>query len=114
MPDADVGAAPLAIWEAELGELLSPAEIRELVGVASDELIEAMLRARRLIGLRDSAGRLHFPRLQAPDRRLLEPLIAAYWVVADAAISDWTAASWCAAPDDALDGLSPAQWARDG
>ena len=29
------------------------------------------------------------------------------------AISDWTAASWCVAADDALDGRSPLAWARE-
>jgi hypothetical protein len=84
-----------------------------MLGVASDEVVEDMLGERRLIGLRDSAGRLRFPRFQALDGRPLEPLVAAFWEIADGAISEWTAASWCAAPSDALDGMPPAQWVRD-
>jgi hypothetical protein len=111
-------AALLAVaeqaWENELGPLLSSAEVRELLGDVSRQRVDELLRARRLIGLRDSAGRRQFPTFQFRDGRPLQALVDAYWTVADAAASDWTAASWCVAPDEALEGRSPAQWARDG
>ena len=101
-------------WENEVGPLLTSAQVRELLGDVSRQRVDELLRARRLVGLRDSGGRRRFPTFQFRDGRPLEPLIAAYWTVADATVSAWTAASWCAAPDDALDGRSPAQWAHEG
>jgi hypothetical protein len=47
------------------------------------------------------------------DGQPLEPLVTAYWTVADGAASDWTAASWCVAPDSALEDSSPVQWAKE-
>lgn len=44
----------------------------------------------------------------------LEPLVAAYQTMAAAAVTPWTALSWCIAPDEALDGLSPVKWVRAG
>jgi hypothetical protein len=101
-------------WESALGPLLSSAQVRELLGDVSRQRVDELLRARRLIGLRDRAGRRRFPGFQFSDGRPLEPLIAAFWTVADGAVDEWTAASWCATPDDALDGDSPAAWALAG
>jgi hypothetical protein len=105
-------AAAAQAWENELGPLLSSGQVRELLGDVSRQRVDELLRSRRLIGLRDSAGRRQFPTFQFHDGRPLESLVAAYWNVADGAASDWTAASWCVSPDDTLDGRSPAQWAR--
>lgn len=102
------------IWEYELGPLLSSAAVRELLGDVSRQRVDELLRARRLIGLRDSTGRRRFPAFQFRDGRALEALAAAYWMVADAVASDWTAASWLVSPDQALGGRSPVQWVRDG
>jgi hypothetical protein len=104
------------VWEHELGPLLSSADVRELLGDISRQRVDELLRARRLIGLRDSAGRRRFPAFQFRDGRALEALVAAYWVVADAdaVASDWTAASWLVSSDQALGGRSPVQWVRDG
>jgi hypothetical protein len=107
-------AAAGQAWENELGPLLSSAQVRELLGHVSRQRVDELLRARRLIGLRDSAGRRRFPGFQFHDGRPLEPLVAAYWTVADGAIDHWSAASWCVSPDDALEGHSPAQWALEG
>lgn len=102
------------VWEYELGPLLSSAAVRELLGDVSRQRVDELLRARRLIGLRDSTGRRRFPAFQFRDGRALEALAAAYWMVADAVASDWTAASWLVSPDQALGGRSPVQWVRDG
>lgn len=107
-------AAAAQTWENELGPLLSSAQVRELLGGVSRQRVDELFRARRLIGLRDGAGRRRFPSFQFHDGRPLEPLVAAYWTVADAAVTDWTAASWCVSPDEALDARSPAQWAHEG
>jgi hypothetical protein len=98
-------------WE-QLGPLLSSAQVCELLGV-SRQRVDSLLRARRLIGLRDNAGRRRFPAFQFLDARPLSDLINAYWTVAASTVSDWTAAAWCTAPDEALGDLSPLQWARE-
>jgi hypothetical protein len=108
-------AAAGQAWENELGPSLSSAQVRELLGDVSRQRVDELLRARRLIGLRDASGRRRFPVFQfREDGRPLDALVAAYWTLAAAAISDWTAASWCVATDDALDGRSPLAWAREG
>jgi hypothetical protein len=107
-------AAAAQAWENELGPLLSSAQVRTLLGDVSRQRVDELLRSRRLIGPRDSAGRRQFPSFQFQDGRPLEPLVAAYWTIADGAVSDWTAASWCVSPDSALEGRSPARWAHEG
>jgi hypothetical protein len=107
-------AAAAQAWENELGPLLTSAQVRELLGEVSRQRVDELLRAQRLIGLRDNTGRRRFPTFQFQDGRPLEVLAVAFWTVAKAAASDWTAASWCVAPDDALEGRSPVRWARDG
>jgi hypothetical protein len=107
-------AAAGQAWENELGPLLTSAQVRELLDDVSRQRVDELLRARRLIGLRDSAGRRKFPSFQFSDGRPVEPLVAAFWTVADGAIDDWTAASWCVSADEALDGRTPAQWALEG
>jgi hypothetical protein len=107
-------AAAGQAWENELGPLLSSAQVRELLGHVSRQRVDELLRDRRLIGLRDSSGRRRFPIFQfRDDGRPLSELISVFWTVASATASDWTAASWCVAPDDALDHRSPVQWARE-
>lgn len=107
-------AAAAQAWENEVGPLLSSAQVRTLLGDVSRQRVDELLRSRRLIGLRDSAGRRQFPSFQFLDGRPLEPLVAAYWIVADGAVSGWTAASWCVSPDATLEGSSPARWTREG
>ena len=107
-------AAAGQAWENELGPSLSSAQVRELLGDVSRQRVDELLREHRLIGLRDSSGRRRFPVFQfQDDGRPMEALVSAYWTLADAAISDWTAAAWCVATDEALDGRSPLAWARE-
>lgn len=110
---AGIVAAAADAWENELGPMLSSAQVRELLGV-SRQRVDELLRSQRLIGLRDSAGQRRFPAFQFVDGRPLTAIVAAFWVVAAATVDEWTAASWCSSSDPALDGLSPASWAREG
>jgi hypothetical protein len=97
--------------ERPYGALLTSAEVREVLG-GSPRRVSELLEDRCLIGVRDSANKLHFPAFQFDEGgRPLEPLVEAFWTVADAAASRWTALSWCVEPDDALDGDSPIDWA---
>jgi hypothetical protein len=111
---AAVLAAAAETWENELGPMLSSAQVRDLLGGVSRQRVDELLRARRLIGPRDGAGRRRFPAFQFQDGRPLDALVAAYWTIAGATASEWTAASWCVAADDALEDRSPADWARAG
>jgi len=106
-------AASAQVWENELGPLLSSAQVRELLGDVSRQRVDELLRTRRLIGLRDGSGRRLFPVFQFQDGRPHHALIDAYWTVA-ATASEWSAASWCVSDDEALEGLSPARWVREG
>jgi hypothetical protein len=107
-------AAAEQAWENELGPLLSSAQVRELLGDVSRQRVDELLRARRLIGLRDQSGRRRFPAFQFRDGRPEQPLIDAFWTIASSPVDEWTAASWCVSPDPALEERSPAQWAREG
>lgn len=106
-------AAARAAWENELGPLLSTAQVREVLGGVSRQRVDELLRARRLIGLRESSGRWSYPLFQFEDGRPLEALIVAYWTVVEGGLDEWSAASWCVAPDPALAGSSALQWARE-
>jgi hypothetical protein len=105
-------AAAGAAWENELGPLLTSAQVRELLGSVSRQRVDELLRSRRLIGMSDRSGRRRFPLFQFRDGRPIETLVAAYWTVVAGDADEWTAASWCVAPDPALDGSSPVQWSK--
>ncbi len=117
-PDTARRAALVAVagqvWEGELGPLLDSSEVRELLGGVSRQRVDELQRGRRLIGLRDSSGRRRFPAFQFLDGHPVAVIVEAFWKVAEGALSEWTAAAWCVAADAALDGFSPAQWARQG
>jgi hypothetical protein len=107
-------AAAGTTWRNELGPMLTSADVRTLLGDVSRQRVDELLRARRLIGPQDSAGRRQFPLFQFEGAQPLDALVSAFWTVADGALSEWTAASWCVAPDEALEGMSPVEWARVG
>jgi hypothetical protein len=118
--DADTArrAALVAVagqaWEDELGPLLSSGEVRKLLDGVSRQRVDELLKSKRLIGLRDSGGRRRYPAFQFLDGQPLQSLIAAFWTLADAAIDEWTAASWCVSSDETMDGQSPLDLARTG
>jgi hypothetical protein len=64
--------------------------------------------------MRARDGTWQYPAFQVHNGRLLDDLVDAFWTVAASSESEWTAASWCVAPDDAFEGSSPAQWAARG
>jgi hypothetical protein len=53
-------AAAGVVWERALGPLLSAGQVRELLGV-SRQRVDELLRAKRLIGLRERSGRRRYP-----------------------------------------------------
>jgi hypothetical protein len=94
-------------------EFLNQTGVAERLGT-SEEHVAGTLDQQRLIALRDRDGRLLFPAFQFHRGEPLGALIDAFWIVASAPVDAWTAASWCVADDDALDGASPVAWARAG
>lgn len=107
-------AASGTTWRNELGPLLTSGDVKTLLGDVSRQRVDELLRGHRLIGPQDGAGRRQFPLFQFEDGQPIDALVSAFWIVADGALSEWTAASWCVTPDEALDGLSPLEWARAG
>ncbi len=103
-------AAARTVWENELGPLLSTAQVRELLGGVSRQRVDELLKARRLIALRDSSARWSYPLFQFSHDGPIEPLVKAFWIIADAAASAWTAASWLLTPDPQLDRKSAREW----
>lgn len=106
-------AAASEAWENEIGPLLGTSQVRVLLGV-SRQRVDELMRSKRLIALTDRTGHRRYPAFQFRDGQPTPPLVDAFWAVADAAASPWTAASWCTTEDDALDGLSPVSWAHVG
>jgi hypothetical protein len=106
-------AASSTAWENELGPLLTSAQVRTVMNGVSRQWVSELVRDHRLISLRERSGRTVLPAFQFDDGQPMADLIEAFWTVA-AHASPWTAAAWCVGDDDALDGRSPAAWARAG
>jgi hypothetical protein len=101
-----------AVWGQHLGPTLSSAEVGEMLGGVTRQRVSELAREQRLIALQEHSGRIQFPAMQFSNGQPLQSLVRAFWTVAEAPVDRWTAASWCVAPHDGLDDLSPAQWAR--
>jgi hypothetical protein len=96
-------------WERALGELLTSAEARALLGGISREALRKRVVSGSVIALRDDAGLIRYPRWQfdavsgAPFgavKRLNE-------VFGDAALDSWTLAAFATAPQPELDDRTP-------
>lgn len=116
-PEAAHRAALLAVsetvWGEHVGPTLSSSDVAALLGGVTRQRVSELARDHRLIALRERSGRTQFPAIQFRDGEPLQPLVRAFWIVADAPVDPWTAASWSVSLHDGLDDLSPAQWARD-
>jgi len=100
-------------WEQQVGALLSGGEVGDLLGHASHDRVDELLRARLLIELVDSSGQRCYPAFQFRDGQPVTDVIDAFWLVR-ATITDWSAAAWCTSPDPALGDRTPAQFAAAG
>ena len=96
-------------WERALGELLTSAEARALLGGISREALRKRVVSGSVIALRDGAGLIRYPRWQfdadsgAPFgavKRLNE-------VFSDAGLDAWTLAAFATAPQPELDDRTP-------
>jgi hypothetical protein len=96
-------------WERALGELLTSAEARVLLGGISREALRKRVVSGSVIALRDDAGLVRYPRWQfngasgAPFgavKKLNE-------VFGDAGLDPWTLAAFATAPQPELDDRTP-------
>lgn len=111
---AAVLAAAAEVWEGEIGPLFDSRQVRELLGGVTRQRVDERVRARQLVAIRDSGGRWRFPAFQFDDGRPDETLVELYWRLVDAPLDGWSAAAWLTAPDELLDGRSPAAHLRSG
>lgn len=102
-----------AEWSKALGGLLHADAAAARAGVDLATLLAATT-AGKVIAVDDHQGRRVYPGCQFKYGWPGPPLIAAWRLVAAAAVSPWTACSWLVSPDDGLDGRSPVDYARDG
>jgi hypothetical protein len=112
---AALSAAAGAVWDEEVGPLLTGAQARELLGVSRQRL-DQLVKRGRLLTLTDGSGVRRFPAWQFDEHgQPLGVLVAAHRLLVDAGeMSPWSAASWCAHPHPELDGSSPRGWAAAG
>jgi hypothetical protein len=98
-------------WERALGELLTSAEARVLLGGISREALRKRVVSGSVIALRDDAGLIRYPRWQfdavsgAPFgavKRLNE-------IFSDAGLDPWTLAAFATAPQRELDDRTPVE-----
>src|SRR4051812_38998649 len=96
-------------WERALGELLTSAEARGLLGGVSREALRKRVVSGSVIALRDDAGLLRYPRWQfdassgtpyGAVKRLNE-------VFGDAGLDSWTLAAFATAPQPELNDQTP-------
>jgi len=96
-------------WERALGELLTSAEARVLLGGVSREALRKRVISGSVVALRDDAGLVRYPRWQfdaasgvpfGAVKRLNE-------IFGDAGLDAWTLASFATAPQPELDDRTP-------
>ena len=97
-------------WSTELDGLLSPRLAAEQLGI--EELaLRAAATTGEIIELVTAGGDRVYPGFQFRHGWPPAALVDAWRLIADAS-DPWTAASWAATPDEALDGRRPADCAR--
>jgi hypothetical protein len=96
-------------WERALGELLTSAEARVLLGGISREALRKRVVSGSVIALRDNAGLVRYPRWQF-DAASGAP----FWAVkklnevfGNAGLDPWTLAAFATAPQPELDDRAP-------
>jgi hypothetical protein len=96
-------------WERALGELLTSAEARTLLGGISREALRKRVVSGSVIALRDDAGLIRYPRWQfdagggAPFGAIKE----LNGIFGDAGLDAWTLAAFATAPQPELDDRTP-------
>lgn len=96
-------------WERALGELLTSAEARVLLGGVSREALRKRVASGSVVALRDDAGLVRYPRWQfdpatGKPHRAIKRLNE---IFGDANLDAWTLASFATAPQPELDDRAP-------
>lgn len=108
-------AAARGLWERHLEGLLSPDQVRELLGVQTRNAVHDLVRRRRLLRLEDRAGHPLYPQVQFDHNgrpfEVLDRILAEF---DDAHVSPWTVASFLASSQPLLDGETPRNWLLAG
>lgn len=98
-------------WERALGELLTSAEARVLLGGVSREALRKRVLSGSVLALRDDADLIRYPRWQFdPDNSTpfgaIKKLNA---IFVEAGLDPWTLAAFATAPQPELDDRTPAE-----
>jgi hypothetical protein len=96
-------------WERALGELLTSAEARALLGGVSREALRKRVVSGSVTALRDDAGLVRYPRWQF-DSASGVPFGAVKMlnqVFGDAGLDSWTLAAFATTPQPELDNRAP-------
>jgi hypothetical protein len=96
-------------WERALGELLTSAEARVLLGGVSREALRKRVVSGSVIALRDDAGLIRYPRWQfdAVSGAPFGVIKQLNEVFGDAGLDPWTLAAFATAPQPELDERTP-------
>jgi hypothetical protein len=96
-------------WERALGELLSSAEARDLLGGISREALRKRVARGSVVALRDDAGLVRYPRWQfdAASGTPFEAVKRLNEIFADAGLDSWALASFATAPQPELSNRPP-------
>jgi hypothetical protein len=98
-------------WERALGELLTSADARVLLGGISREALRKRVLSGSVIALRDDADLIRYPRWQF-DAASSAPFAAVKQlnkVFTGAGLDPWTLAAFATAPQPELDGRTPVE-----
>ncbi len=96
-------------WKRALGELLTSAEARVLLGEVSREALRKRVISGSVIALRDDAGLVRYPRWQfdAASGAPFGVVKELNEVFRDAGLDSWTLAAFATAPQPELDDRTP-------
>lgn len=96
-------------WERALGELLTSAEARVLLGGVSREALRKRVVSGSVIALRDDAGLVRYPRWQfdAPSGTPFSAIKKLNEIFDDAGLDAWTLASFATTPQPELGDRTP-------
>ncbi len=97
-------------WERALGELLTSAEARSLLGGISREALRKRVLSGSVIALRDDADLIRYPRWQFDTANSIPYGAIKHLneIFGDARLDAWTLAAFATAPQPELDGRTPA------
>lgn len=96
-------------WERALGELLTSAEARVLLGGVSREALRKRVVSGSVVALRDDADLIRYPRWQfdAANSAPFGAIKKLNEVFGDAGLDAWTLAAFATAPQPELDDRTP-------